>query len=213
MGPSFFIGQKIKFIQNGATVYGIVTAISFSTNTTLTLYCGTDYDVLDTATYPITDFKYSTQKAPFGFPLDPDKWTVELKDTTDKTQASPTTSTWYNLGSLSIDIPIGVWEVTYQVMSRANGVGNDIASRVTLSTGSASESNPEYTTRDRFRIDDSTGIAVKETFYEKTVHSLALTAKDTFYLNMVSDSADINADIKFMGTEVPTIIRAVCAYL
>jgi hypothetical protein len=110
----FGIGMRIKFTQNSATLYGIVTAKAFSTNTTLTIYCGTDYDVLDTATYPISNFYYSLVKAPVGFPLDPAKWTVEITNASLQTQLTPTINVWYNIGTTNsqISIPIGCWDVS-----------------------------------------------------------------------------------------------------
>ena len=50
----------------------------------------------NTGPYPVTLPNYSITKAPFGFPLSPAKWTVEVTDTSERVQASPTQDTWYN---------------------------------------------------------------------------------------------------------------------
>lgn len=66
-------GMRLKLTQNSAVKYFIVTAVGSYTggNTDVTVYGGTDYDVNDTSTYPITYPYYSREKAPVGFPLNP----------------------------------------------------------------------------------------------------------------------------------------------
>lgn len=104
-------GMRIKLTQTTAK-YFIITKVAVSTDTTITVYGGTDYDLANAA---ITSPYYSTQKAPHGFPLDPTKWTVTTTDTTLRSQASPTADTWYNLGSVTMSLPIGIWNSSYQV--------------------------------------------------------------------------------------------------
>ena len=99
-------GMRMKMTQGAAIKYFIVTKVSYSSpNTTITLYGGTDYTLGSTITLPY----YSMLKAPAGFPMSPNKWSTKVTDTTQRSQASPTDSTWYNLGSLSMAVPIGSW--------------------------------------------------------------------------------------------------------
>ena len=200
------VGQKVKFTQNSATVYAIVTAISFSTDTTLTLYCGTDYDVLDTATYPISDFYFSPHKAPFGFPLAITKWAVELESAIDVSQATPTAGVWYNIGSLSLTIPIGSWNISYKVTAEAyDASGLDKFGKITLSTANNTESDASLSAGLR----SSDIYAWIAAFVE---NQILLTSKTIYYLNMVDDSGNITT-MHFRGDFGTTVIRAVCAYL
>jgi hypothetical protein len=205
------VGMKVKFTQNSATVYGIITAISFSTNTTMTLYCGTDYDVLDTGTYAISAFNYSPHKAPFGFPLNPTKWTVEATDTTQRSQASPTNETWYNLGSVTISIPIGSWNTEFFVLA---GVDRTTAGYLsvfaTLSTANDSESDTDLTGSGFWNFDNSASVWAYTFICRRK--TLNLASKTSYYLNTKTIESSI-ANIYNPGNYSKTIIRAVCAYL
>lgn len=96
----------------------------------------------------VSALSYSTAKSPYGFDIDGGKWTVESLYRADFSQASPVNGTWYNLGSMSINMPIGSWgEFGYSIASgadRASGGRTD--SNLTLSTANNTESDPEFTT-------------------------------------------------------------------
>jgi hypothetical protein len=57
------------------------------------LYGGTDY-TLAAAGDAITAPYYSVVKAPLGFPLNSNKWTVKVTDATIRSQLTPTANTW-----------------------------------------------------------------------------------------------------------------------
>jgi len=198
-------GMRIKLTQT-TVKYFIVVAVSYSDpNTTVTVYGGTDY-TLTSAT--ITDPYYSWAKAPFGFPLDRSKWTVELKDTSNRTQSSPANNTWYNLGSLSLNIPIGAWDVSFCAAAEdAYTAVKDFYFYVALSTSSnsASDNDLKYAAggSQTYGLDIT---AEKEKF-------LILTSKTKYYLIMMQSCGGAGYSITFYGTVTPTVIRAVCAYL
>ncbi len=199
------VGMRVKFLQNSVTLYGIVTAISFSMNTTLTLYCGTDYDVLDTATYAISGFAYSSHKAPLGFPMDPSKWMQSyLGSTSFNKSSSIVAGTWYNNGDL-IAIPIGAWRVFYEdSFGGQRGSADYLVVKQTLSTTNASESDSEFTSV----ID--LGLATLD--YRQVVHVekvLILSSKSTYYLNIKTDRTSFSN----LYIIAPIRIKAVCAYL
>lgn len=198
-------GMRVKMTQNSATIYAIVTAISFSTNTTLTLYGGTDYDVADTGTYAISNFSYSPVKCPAGFPVTPAKWSVETTDTANNTQGSPTQNTWYNLGNVTQSIPIGVWDVTYMVAGRTSkaGAANFFT---TLSTANNTESDIDFTA---FAQNDATQDLILSVTRRKT---LTLAAKTSYYLNTKTNVASVTT-IGNNGNLSKTIIKSICAYL
>ena len=207
-------GMRLKFTQNSAVVYFIIVAVGAysGTNTDVMVYGGTDYNVLNTSTYPISLCKYSGEKAPFGFPLNPDLWTVELKDTASDVQFDPVSGTWYNLGSISITIPAGAWHVSYNVnLLVERVVGYFARVYATLSTANNSQSDSEMTTMIHLSSDSQASdrrFAVN-VFKDKYIE---LTTEDVFYLNAMTDVVDTYV-IGFLNGTSPLIIRAVCAYL
>ncbi len=198
-------GMRVKLTQSSTTKYFIITAASYSNpNTTLTLYGGTDYTLANSA---ISNVYFSMQKAPLGFPLDPAKWTVETRNTSDNSQSSPTQGTWYNIGSVSIAIPIGAWRVTYQIaVQLTNTTAGTFASQTTLSTGNNSESDTDFSTYQGTYVNLNNGYVVMR---EK---NLNLSSKTTYYLNTKSNNANLGT-IYNLGSESPTFIRAVSSYL
>ena len=203
-------GMRVKWTQDATVRYGIITKVALDgSDTDVTIYGGTDYDVDDTATLAISDFYYSTQKAPFGFPLDESKWTVQVTDTNNVTQASPTSGTWYNLGSISISVPIGIWNVDYQTNASANrGGAGSLTQYATLSTANNSESDVNFSSR---LYSASNNLALGGLLFRSKLLSLA--SKTTYYLNAKTVDTSLTA-INFLGSAVnPTVIRAICAYL
>jgi hypothetical protein len=109
-------GMRVRY-TDVTTKYGIITAVSGSQ---VTLFASTDYAMSGSA---ITNPCYSSAKAPFGFPLDPDKWTLGWFDDNTRTQTNPVNEQRYNLGSLHLDIPIGAWNIWFgaQTLSMTSG--------------------------------------------------------------------------------------------
>jgi len=196
------VGARIKLTQTTAK-YFIVTAIDA---TTITLYGGTDYTLANAA---ISSPQYSTAKAPIGFPLNPDKWTVEVTSTADAFKSSPANGTWYGDTGLTntgpnISIPIGVWRVFYRVAVQALKSGSADA-YATLSTASNTESRTDMTSFGIFGGTSVVGQASAEGIYN-------LAAKTTHYLNIATKSSSVT-EIDMRGDLAKTVIRAVCAYL
>lgn len=199
----YSVGMRLKLTQS-TVKYFIITAVA---DTTLTVYGGTDYTLTDTT---ISANYYSTVKSPLGFPLSPVKWSVAVTDTTQRSQAAAQ-NTWYNLGSLGITIPIGVWEVYYKVPVNiyvTSTVG--FVMEITLSTGNNSETDAEMSTITY--INDSTNIGkqFKNTVSTQKVHTLA--SKTAYYLNARTTTTG-TPTIYFDNDLVTCVIRAVCAYL
>ncbi len=203
-------GCPVKFTQNGATVFGWVSKNpTFSTNTTVTLYCGTDYDVLDTATYPITNFFFGQPKtAPFGFPINPTKWTVQFTNADLITVNSPTQNIWvngYGVGQVILTVPIGAWNLEKMLNMEALSAAANANIQNTLSTTTAAESDVEMT--------DScyaTSTLIWAPSYRRKFVTLA--AKTNYYLNIRTIQASHTA-IYIRGDAGKTIVRAVSAYL
>lgn len=198
-------GQRYKITQvTGGTKYFIVTKVAA---TALTIYGGTDY-TLNNET--ISSPYYSIQKAPFGFPLSPAKWTVTLSSAADRT---PSVSTSYTSLTDSITAPIGIWWLKFKASLSLDVTST--ASRslsVTLSSDASTETNPQTTIVQR--ADDETAASAS---YGGTHSSETLidVAAATTYLAMgkVNATANVNNYAMLGSTETPTLMRAVCAYL
>lgn len=185
------LGARFRCVQAAGVFYGIVTAVASGS---ITLYGGTDYTLADAA---ISSSEFSIAKAPVGFNADPAKWTETLKDTNDRTQATPTTGSWYNIGSLSIAIPIGVWDVSW-----AAGLSSASAEmQASLSYANNSESDSDFTA----------GLSAGQTFVGRR-KCIAVTAKMTYYL--IERNETNTQTIGVLGSSLgPTIVSAICAYL
>ena len=193
-------GMKVKLTQStGGTKYAIITKVVFDDpGSTITAYFGTDYNLENEA---ITAPYYSMLKAPFGFPMSPIKWTVITTDTSIRSQATAVANTFYNLGSVSISIPIGVWEVSYQVVGQQSGVGS---LETTLSTANNSETDKDFTVRP-YQEGHPYGDWRFRSKY------LSIASKTSYYLNTTTDNG--GTTIYNRGDHATTVLRAVCAYL
>jgi hypothetical protein len=200
----YSVGMRIKLTQT-TDKYFIITKVEYSDpNTTVTVYGGTDYPLVDAT---ITNPFYSVMKAPYGFPLSPSKWTVETVSTTNRTTSTPTANAWYN--AESINVPIGIWSVNYQATLRYSRNSTALSERSTLSTANNSESDSNWTAS--FFIQLATGDTVRIENVNKN-GVLSLTTKATYYLNYSTTQSSMS-DIAVRGDNNPTIIRAVSAYL
>lgn len=198
----YYAGMRIKLTQStGGTKYFVITKVAYSSSTTLTLYGGTDYNLENEA---ITNPYYSPCKAPAAFPLDPTKWTVEVTDTTTRSQSSPAQSTWYNLGSTTISIPIGIWRVNYQVCLTADTT-NQAFMYATLSTANNSESDADFTVHQGGNANYIRHVVNREKI-------LNLASKTAYYLN-ASSGIYTQGTIAFDNGDSKLFIRALCAYL
>jgi hypothetical protein len=179
--------------------------VAFSTNTTITVYGGTDYDLANAA---ITSPYYSPVKAPFGFPLDPTKWTAILTDTLDRNQTSPLANSVYNLGTISLSIPLGVWDLDFQMLLDFNKASGAAA----FGTCGISTSNSSFSDNalkgGSWAPDASSPRSIAQINRAKT---LVLAAKTTYYVvasvNINSSNLDIRGDL------ATTVVRAISAYL
>jgi hypothetical protein len=213
------VGMRVKWVQTSTVRYGIITAISYSTDTLLTIYGGTDYDVLNTNTYPISNFAYSAMKAPLGFPLQTSKWSVRVTDTTVYTKTSPSLDVWYGRansmdgGALlpMITIPIGTWVAKYACMgySRSTGTYCRVVTTLSSSTSTAIETdfiavysyNAGFNTSGQLHFNGYINCFPKE---------ISIPTKTNYYLLIKTPSGDM---IGVYGSLANTILEAVCSYL
>jgi hypothetical protein len=199
-------GMRIKLTQT-TVKYFIITKVAYvDPNTTVTVYGGTDYTLANAA---ITEPYYSVVKAPLGFPLDVTKWTVRVTDTADRSQASPTNGVWYNPGSITISVPIGIWYVCYQVAANVTKSSTTLVNMlVTLSTANNSESDKDFTST--LVIGGASGTMSLRAENSRS-KQLNVASKTSYFLN-VSTGTEAGS-IGVRGDQGTTIIEAVCAYL
>jgi hypothetical protein len=197
------VGMRIRLTQTSVK-YFIVTAVgSYGGGATLvTLYGGTDYSLTNAACSLVA---WASVKAPVGFPINPEKWTVETSFVTDVTQNTPTAGTWYNITNISL--PIGVWKVRFTtIIENSRATAEDVVIYVTLSTGNNSVSDWGFTYYENiFAVTR----LIKQCTKEKNI---TLAAKTVYYLNMATYEGG-TAKIVSYSSFIPTTISAVCAYL
>lgn len=197
---SIGVGRRIKLTHAAAIKYFIVTAIDAST---ITLYGGTDYTLAATA---ITLPYQSGIKAPLGFPLDPLKWTQTTTSSADVNQASAVSGTWYNLGSLSLSVPIGSWYLSWKAVYETESAVTTSSLNATLSTANNSESDTEFTA-----FTDATVSSGRVGGCLQITKNVLLAAKTPYYLLCKFTGA--NPTIGFRGDVSKTVIKSICAYL
>jgi hypothetical protein len=189
-------GMRIKLTQT-TVKYFIIHAV---TSTTLTVYGGTDYTLANAA---ITSIYFSREKCPFAFPLSPSKWEVLITDTTQRSAACA--AAWLNLNSAeSIVIPIGIWDVEYNVHLQLYSPTGDGTGYVTLSTANNTQSDIDFTAA----VEYTTTNAGANVGRHKVLN---LAAKTTYYLNTSSSNTDGS---KYNRNDIsPLYIRARTVYL
>jgi len=93
----------------GTLEYAIITKTAFSTNTTLTV------QVPEGCAIPtsggVSAVAYSTQKAPYGMPVDSGRWEVKCVLLSTVNTSGTTINTTYNPGGFNMTFPVGDWSV------------------------------------------------------------------------------------------------------
>jgi hypothetical protein len=210
------VGMRVSWIQNSTRRYGIVQAIAFSTNTTLTLYGGTDYNVENTGTHVISGFQYSFHKAPYGFPMDPDKWSLTSNlVTTNEQQSTPSNNTWYNTGAVTVANPIGKWWMASNAVARVSTTGSleDMQIFTTVSTANNTESSTVYTSYNRVEGEHTPGGRLGATVTgAKSQQLITSTSAGNLYLNIKCISSSIET-LQLRGDVGTAFIKLVNAYL
>lgn len=207
------VGDRIKLTQTTAK-YFIVTAVgAWSGSATLvTVYGGTDYTLANAA---ISSPYYSHAKIPFGFPQDPDKWTVSASNSVNANKTPPSANTWYGGAGLtntgiSIDVPIGIWKGFYKgVLESTDTTVTDYNIYSTLSTANNTESDTNNTFFVALTVPSGT-YKVWSVVSPPVIINVA--AKTTYYMNIKTSTSTADS-IHIRGDVVPTIIKLVCAYL
>lgn len=199
-------GMRVKFTQDATERQGIITKVAA---TQLTIFINTDFTPTANA---ITLPHYSSMKAPYGFDLDPNKYTVETTAKALSAQATPNVSQWYNVGGHSLWVPIGAWEVEWEAPIYQFTTGGLAGAAVlgTLSKASNTEDDSDFTDGTSFSF---TGTPLRQDITRKRASkTLVLTAADEYYLNAMTTTASVGF-LRTGDAAIPLFIRATLAYL
>lgn len=199
-------GDRIKLTQSSTVKYFIVTAVGAYSggNTPITLYGGTDYTLANSA---ISAYFFSHAKSPFGFNTSPAKWTQTTSSSSLLSQANPTTGTWYNIGSISLVVPIGLWKISFSLMTiTTKSSAGALEMYTSLSTANNTQGSGPLTSR----ISSNATIEHGVMTYREDIISVA--SKTTYYLNGLTNQAS-TTNLYFDGQTGDLLVKAVCAYL
>lgn len=208
------VGMRIKLTQTtGGTKYFIITAITASL---ITVYGGTDY-TLNNET--ITTPYFSNVKAPVGFPLNPNKWTILIQSgTTYSNQASPTFNIWYgqtntystagDATGISITVPIGIWILGFKVAAEILVSASDGTIWSTLST-----SLTGATINDNLTIASENTVNGVRATVEGQVEDVVEIATKTNYYHLTKCNGTTIGSLLIRNDYVKGRIYARCAYL
>jgi len=206
------LGNRIKLTQT-TVKYFVITAIGAYSGgvTPITLYGGTDYTLANAA---ITLPYFSTHKSPFGFPLNPIKWDWVVTDSaTSPTQATPTIDTYYNLGTTTcqITVPIGAWDLSYQVLARGVSTSAQVAANIftALSTSNTSVSDIDLAGQ---IADVGASAAITSAGVIFRTKNILLTTKQLYYL-IAKTNQSTSASITFVNQAASMVLRAKFMYL
>lgn len=211
-------GTPLKWTQNSIVRYGFInSASSYSGgNTTITVLTRLDgssanYDVLDTSTYPISNFCYGVVKQPgFGFPCGETLWTYEFADTSDRFQTNPTQNVWYNPGSVSFVKPLGEFIFEYFAQMYASMAGVNAVAFASMSTSNNSESDSDLT---RFVVVAySASVGTMFAYAPVNMRKVLSGAKATYYAITKTNQVG-QANLGYNNSSGKFIARFRCAYL
>ena len=183
--------------------YGIIQAVTFSTDTTVTV------QVPEGCTIPtsggVSAVSYSAVKVPYGFPAQSRKWMISSHTRAQYAQSSAVSGTWYNVGNQQISIPAGEWTCMYSLSPAAFGT-SFVNHYITLSTGSSSESDSTSTTQTYVG-----GSASIDSPRYKTVQ-ISVSSQTLHYLNHKQQGGS-SVNLYNIDSGTTSMIEAVNAYL
>lgn len=195
-------GDKIKFTQT-TVKYAVITKVAFSTDTTVTIYMGTDYTIANAA---ISANYYSKDSSPQGFPRDPAKWTITTSESSSRSTGNQSLTSL----TTTITTPIGAWKLSLDgVLAVSSAVTASRTGKVTLSSDGSTETNTKLT----LGIQKANETASSSNYgFSSHSEELVTVAASTTWTMMGLTSAS-GTTIAMRGDITPTLIRAICAYI
>lgn len=165
--------------QAGGTIsstldYAIVQSTAYSTNTTVVV------QVAEGCTIPtsggVSTVIYSSNKAPYGMPIQLSKWTISTTSKSNNVQSAPTINTWYGTanGTPTLAIPIGEWLVSQSCELSASNSASVGVIYATVSTSTSAETVIELTSAQYLSSANSVLIAPVYRQFSQSVPSMTL---------------------------------------
>lgn len=203
------LGSRIRLTQT-TVKYFVVTAIGAYSGgvTPITLYGGTDFTLANAA---ITLPYFSLHKAPFGFPLNPLKWNIEITSTAFDKQLSAVSGTYYNLASLQINVPIGAWKIGIECIAYSASTAAQTVANIFIGLSGVNTGFDEGKLVGMFNVSGASGILVVYGVMARK-SDVMLTSKKTYYL-MISTNQSGNAELGTRGSSGTTCLKAEFLYL
>jgi hypothetical protein len=188
-------GMKIKFVNGGNTIYGVITAVADTAITFLHQIDSTDSLALTLmADSAITLPYYSIVKSPFGFPMARSNW--DLTAAVSLGQGSPVQDTWYAGGNITL--PIGDWSLQINTdcnwVTGGGGAGAYNGSiYLTLSTANNTESDASSTRDMSGQVYEPAGYSWNWSGNLILLEDKTQAAKAIWYLNGKTANASVGS--------------------
>jgi hypothetical protein len=186
--------------------YGIVTKVATTVATV---------QVPEGCTIPttggVTSVSYSTQKAPFGMPIERGRWTIQTLFLNNAEKTSAANGTWYN-PNFNISLPVGSWYQGYQGSGACINSAGAPDLYFTLSTTTNSETDYEYTVRPIYTTVSTNATVVG---FGSKYKNVTVSATTTYYWNIKCSTAG-SPTLQILGGaggNGSAILAAECAYL
>lgn len=183
--------------------YAIVQKTAFSTNTTLTV------QVPEGCTIPttggVTSVAYSSNKAPYGMPVQGDKWQILFLNSVSATSTSSIANI-QNLPGHQITIPVGNWVLSYVAMGsgyRAGAGQCGVIVGLSTLTNTIEFSSQIYSYLDS--VISNISIAAKSI-------NVSVNSATVYYLNIAASGTGMTG-IQFRNDLGQLVIAAKNAYL
>lgn len=196
----------------GTTDYGIITAATFSTNTTLTVQVPEGNTIPTTG--GVSAVSYSTGGVSYGLPKDTGRWAVELIVLAVVSTSGTTVNTTYNPGGLYLNVPVGRYYLEHDLTTQVSTNAATIDAYTTLSTSSSAFNNgSKYNSRFTIQVTSSTSANIWPTHKSDFVN---LSTATPYYILLRSVSAFTALAVRGDTTAnigEASVIRAVLADL
>lgn len=213
VSANYSVGFRIMFTNGGNVIKGIITAITYSDPDTIITFLHeidpTDSQALHLlANSAITENYYSPHKAPLGFPLSEDSWSVEVTSAISQDATSSSTSgVVYRVPSLDIVIPLGEWKVKFLINARVYNLNAPCDLKTSFSRATNSATNTELSTQLSMSAVATGQVIMSQNNYFPVKN----TAKTTWYMVMWASLTGCGFGIR--GDLLTCFIKATCAYL
>lgn len=182
--------------------YARVTSVAFSTNTTVTVQVANGGSLPTTGSPLLASVAYSWADNPTGFPKGRDYWRIMMFMVGQNfTQSSPVSGTWYNTGSINLWVPLGTWQLGYELECYASRTSGNLSMNAAISLNNNAVSDDEWVSE--IEADAVTTLAH---ILQRNKSVTLGTITQYFAIERLNSSSATN--ILFRGDRMPAMIYA-----